>query len=538
MSAPVSYNTSLAQTLIDVAANINAHTSSPNFTAVANGLDITLSGTVADGASNNSKIIVMNVTTLVDGPSSTMNYGVTNAVTSVKVDGIEILNTPVNWGTSNSVLAANVATQIQSYGSTPEYNASVNTATVTVSGAAGSGATPNGKALTVTVAGNVTVTVNGTALMAGGINAVAGQAQVSTVTIGGTFQALDKFTVVINDYSYGYNTRPQAQGTTLLTLKKKMYSGGEGTLYFSGVNQPTKYSTGDTGAGAINMTNEARGFKTIVALGAYFNDLAVFGKKSIQIWDMRADPSENTQKQIISNVATISPKSVQGLADGDNMFLARNGFRSLKARDSSNFASVAETGTAIDEDVKALVGTLTEDQKTRIPSVIEPLDNRYWSAISTLIYVFSYFSGSKVSAWSQYEPGFSITDFAVIDDFLYSRSGDTIYLYGGDDGGEYVDAEETVVTLPFLDGKAPATKKKFSAMDVALEGAWLIQAATDPNQPDAYEDVMEVNSVTFAMQSIPYEAESTHISVRFISQDDGYGKISTLAIHYDGGDAD
>lgn len=532
-SGAVAFNTSLDQTATDLASNINAHTSSPEYTAAAVGSVVTISAAATQGATPNGFVVAANLTTIT-ATTGNMAGGVTSAVTSVKVDGVEILSTAVPWVTSHSTTAANVAAQIDSYNSSPEYTADSNNAVVTVSGATGSGDDPNGRVLTVTVSGTVTAAISGTGAFAGGVDAVSGQAQVSTVTIGGTFQAGDQFTVYINDYPYGYLTRPTAKGTTLLTFKKKMYSGAADVLHFSGVNQPTLVSTEDTGAGFIEMSSEAPDFETITGLGSYFSNVAVFSEQTIQTWDMKADPSENAQAQIIENTGTFAPKSIKGLGDGTLLYLDSPGVRALKARDSSNFASMSEIGTAIDEDVSALLATLTSDQQAAAVATIEPKAKRYMLAVSTSVFVFSLFSGSKVSAWSVYNPELTFTDFAVASKILYGRAGDKIYKLGGAAGTTYVDAEDTVILTPFLDAKTPATPKEFFGIDVAVQGLWKVEIATDPERPDEFDHVMNVASVTFAQQKIPIAAESTHIAVKLTSLDANYGKISNLVIHFKG----
>ena len=62
MSAPVSYTTSLAVTATAVAANITAHTSVPNYTAVAVGAAVNITASAAGSASNGN--IIVSATTL------------------------------------------------------------------------------------------------------------------------------------------------------------------------------------------------------------------------------------------------------------------------------------------------------------------------------------------------------------------------------------------------------------------------------------------------------------------------------------------
>jgi hypothetical protein len=80
----------------------------------------------------------------------------TNKISSITVDGVTITSGAVDWTTTNEQTALNVAANINAYASTPEYSATANADTVTISAASDTGATPNGYAVVVTIAGDVT----------------------------------------------------------------------------------------------------------------------------------------------------------------------------------------------------------------------------------------------------------------------------------------------------------------------------------------------------------------------------------------------
>ncbi len=370
------------------------------------------------------------------------------------------------------------------------------------------------------------------------VAAGASAAQVSEVVIGGTFDVGDDFTITINDYPHGAETRPRGKANIAFPFQKKMYFGNGKELDFSAINQPTRIAAddgtnGDTGAGNIIMDKEAARFKDITGLGNYFNDLAIFSDKVIQIWNMDADPTKNAQSQVIQNTGTFAPKSIQGTATGDLRYLSRSGVRALTSHYLSNFASNSEIGAPIDEEVAAIIKALTDEQRALVTATTEPLDLRYMVAIDIYNYVFSFFAGSSVSAWSRYEYGIAITDFAPTDTALYARSGDVVYLYGGA-GTTYVDENNPcVIITPFLDGGNPAAVKEFEGIDIALEGLWKVEIATDPNQPTEFELVGNFYQISYAQQRVPIQFNTTHIAVKFTSLDDKYGRISNLALHFD-----
>lgn len=80
----------------------------------------------------------------------------TNKITSVKVNNVEILNVAVDWITSNEQTAANLAAQINSFTSAPDYTAASNGSLVNIF-AVTAGTGTNGFVVKVTAAGNICV---------------------------------------------------------------------------------------------------------------------------------------------------------------------------------------------------------------------------------------------------------------------------------------------------------------------------------------------------------------------------------------------
>jgi hypothetical protein len=140
-----------------------------------------------------------------------------------------------------------------------------------------------------------------------------------------------------------------------------------------------------------------------------------------------------------------------------------------------------------------------------------------------------------VSAWSVYEPGFEVTAWAIIGRRLYCRGDDgVLYLLGGKNGTTY-DNSPVVAYLPYVSAGKPATSKGFKGLDMACEGEWLVQIATDPNNQDALQTVATVEETTFAKGHASFQARSTHMALKMTSQNDGYAKIGAVLIHLETG---
>jgi hypothetical protein len=437
-------------------------------------------------------------------------------------------------------MATNVEAQIDSFSSSPEYSAESDGAVVTISAAAGTGATPNGFTVAITKVGDVTTSTPDP--MAGGVDAAIGQAKITSVTVGGTFEEGDRFNVTLGSDKIGYLGNPSNVNETALTHKDKIYGVKGSLMNFCGVGGPAVWDRDDVdfpGAGFINMAAKDEGSQTLTTVQAYQGNLAVFSRRTIQIWYVDADDATNAFLQAVKNTGTNAPKSVQSYGNNDVFYLADSGVRSLKARDSSNTASVSDVGTPIDEMMVAFLAGLTDAQRKAAVSVLEPEVDRYWLAAGGRIWVFSYFPASKISAWSYYDTaddiGADIDDLVRLNNQIYARAGDTVYLYGGDDGDTYPDDDEVIatVTLPFLSANTPGTMKNIEGFDVALTGTWEVRILLSPNEPNAYITVGTIAKTTYPDGRATATGESTHFAPQLICSKAGTATISDLIVHYE-----
>lgn len=545
----VNWTTSNSVTAAAVAASINAKTSVPDYTATSSGDKVTIKAAAGSGSSPNGLSIEVDCAVAVivstggfDITGGTNNPGV-NKVNQVKVDGVNLLAAAVNWATSDSATAAAVALAIVANAGVSGYIAWSSGRTVQIGKIISTDADPAGLTVFVNVGGDVTAgnvqSVQTTiSEMDGGLDAVAGTPQKSTLTVGGTFEIGDKFFVKLTlngkDEVFGADFAAGQNGTICFTHQSKVYVVAGPVLLFSAIDAPTKFNsaTDSTGAGFINMSNKAAGSETLTGLGVYQNNLVVPARRAVQIWFMDPDPGANTQLQVLANVGARAPRSVVSVGDSDVFFVGDSGIRSIRVRDASKNAGMSDVGTPIDDLVLDQLASLTDDQIAAAAGDIEPRDGRYWLAIDDQIYVFTYFPAFKISGWSVYDPGVVFSDFRVLGNQLYGRSGDKIYLYGGADGATY-DTSEVEIELPFISAKTPATWKSWTAIDVACEGAWSVYAATDPKQPDIEDLIAIVDGTTFGLQSIPYNSQSEMLKLRLVNSGSGAAKLGMVIAHYD-----
>ena len=501
-----------------------------------------ISGTAVNGGSVDDQAMTF-LTTQV--PSSAVSAtgsleitasATTGSVSAILVNGVNLLSGTVTGASAASNTALAIANSINS--GTSGYTAVAASSVVTITAPAGAG--PNGYTITPTV-GGTGLSIGSLVAFTGGVDA---NSQITTVTIGGTFEANDAYTLTLGitatSYSKTFRVTSSASGvgTTARTFGNKMYSTTRSLLYFSEISDPTKFGTNVNGSGFINLSNQDSGFEDLQALGIYQGKMAVFSRRAVQIWGMDPDPTKNLASQTLKSIGTFAPRSVTNFGDIDVFFLSDTGVRSLRARDASNAAAVSDVGTNIDTLIQSDLATLPESTKNSAFGIIEPTDGRYWLAVGNKIYVYSFFPSANIAAWSTYEPGFSISHFAYTSGRIYARSGNNVYLYGGASGSQY-DNSQVEVVLPYLDAGKPAHVKTLQAIDMTCEGTWDVFVGCDTTVPEARDFVATVTQSTFDLARIQAAGMGTHIGVRIVTNPNysGSAKIGNFASHFDINDA-
>ena len=481
------------------------------------------------------------------GTFQTLTGGVENTISSVKVDGLEVLGTPLHWVNSNTDTSLALCAAINAYTSSTEFVASLSQGNIVLTALAGTGRSPNGKAITVTTTGDVVV--GSLRKFDGGVDGVPANSKKYAIVLGGTFAAGKTATITVipkldsdNPIYFGATRVGISNPVSALTFKSKEHITSGSTLFFSAVNDPTKWGFTGVGAGFINLSNNSGGNEVLTGLALYQGKLAAFARRTVQVWSIDPDPANNVQGQVISNTGAIGAKSIISVGEIDVFYLSDSGVRSLRARDASNAAIVNDVGTPVDNLVLKDLESLTDAQKVKCPCTIEPIDGRYWLAIGSKIYVYSYFPGSQVAAWSTYEPGFEPEHFTTKDGRVYVRpkrgtdgvdpNTECIYLYGGDSGNEYDDCEVEVV-LPYLDGGKPAHTKTLNGIDMTCEGYWKVYIGMDPLATSARDLIATVNQPTFSLGRIMAAGQGTHVGVRLVNNTPGYARLANLIAHFD-----
>jgi hypothetical protein len=524
------------------------------------GVDFTIAKSTTDGGGTNDQDLTLATTQTAIVPvtgasevlasaSFTINYvlnlGSTTSFSNLRVNGVAITDGASFpnglFGGNPTGMAQAIVDAVNSHTSSPNYTASRSGKTVTIRAVAGSGATPNGFDVRYNHDNSrINVTPEdgaGNCEMAGGVTAVAavaGRAKKVTITVSGTFEVGDEYTVTLNGTDYVVSTSFGLTTTSVKTIKDKAYVTAGSYLVFSAVGDATAWDAmTDTGAGSINMATQASQSEQVYGVVPYDRNAAVFAERTVQIWLLDPDPENNSQVQVLPNTGTRASRSITNFGDADVFYLDLTGIRSLRARNSSNAAFASDVGNAVDPLLLEHLADLTQEERDRAIGIIEPRDGRFWLAVKDKIFVFSYFAGSKVSAWSTYEPGFDVEDMCLFERRIYLRSGDTIYTYGGTGETLEYDATEAEAWLPYLDAEAPALKKQLQGYDAAVRGQWEVRCGMDPRNEEVSDLLGVLTETTYTLERLGAQGSSTHFSFRFKSQGTGPRILSALVIHYD-----
>lgn len=335
---------------------------------------------------------------------------------------------------------------------------------------------------------------------------------------------------IVADWGVGTNN-PTGHAQIARTHRRKVYGAYDSLLWFSELDSGTNFDSTASGSGFVNVANHQSGSDAVKGLGVFQDQLAIFSRFVIQLWNMADDDAQNAPAQYLFETGTRAPRSVTGFGDLDCFYLSDSGVRSLRARSGTNTAGVNDVGTPIDTLIREWVSSLTAERIESAVGIVEPVDGRYWLSIADRVFVFTYFPSKKVSAWTWYEPGVTFSDFVALDGRIYARAGDTIYLYGGDDNDEY-DTCTVTLALPFLTSGKPGTFKQWTGMDIAAEGEWNCTLLVNPNDEDEFVDLGTLEDVTWNEQNIGAAAHATHVAPVFTNTSSGAASISQVALHY------
>lgn len=462
--------------------------------------------------------------------------GSENKITSITVNGVEVLSGEAAWTSSNASTAIVVAGLINNNEGGHGYTASVADAVITLTAGGGTGATPNGYEIVVTTSGDVSAS---STTVVGGVDEVVPVAQVERVEITGTVEIEDTFAITLDSTSYRVTGLASGMGTSAFVHKQRVFSAVGSLRRYCSLNDPTIWDpldpNPDADAGQINISTDTEGNAVQTGASVYQGQAAFFSGDLIALYDLDVDPDNFAFADSLENTGTIAAGTIVRYGNNDVFYYDYSGVRSIQSRDGTVAPYVTDAGSPVDPFIKEYVATLTQQQVLDAKSVIDPEDGRLWVAIGARIFVLSRFADSGISGWSYYSPGFEVDAFARVGNRLYARAGDTVYLYGGESGQEYPAAEETPIRvgLPFLMGRGLADFKEFTGFDLAATNTWEVNILYDPNNEERTFPVGTIAKVTFNEMDISAAGPAACLAPSLVCDEAGPATISSMMLHYD-----
>lgn len=395
----------------------------------------------------------------------------------------------------------------------------------------------------------------------GGISQVPGQGAEWLLTIGGSWVNGDEWTITLLDQATGFSSQFGAgfatgiQPSQLETFNNKVYALSNSQVNFSAVALPTIWNDPNASFnGFFDLLNYWSTPETLVAMAPYQGRLVFFSRWTIQIFIVDANPLNWQQAQVMPNMGTLAPLSVQSLGDLDVLFLSDTGIRSLRVRDSSLYAFVNDIGSPVDQLITTSLQANSSSANAAACAVVDPQSGRYWCYLNGTIYVLSYYPSAKITGWATYLPTyvstkdsqthtFTPTQFIIFNGQVYaigtSDEGSLILQYGGV-GGNVYDTTVAAVMTPWLDMKKPGVRKSVRGFDGALtNGTWAISGGMNPagenivNGLDTNLNSLYTGTVTFQKGQIPWVADGFHMRLQAVSSGSGYARISSLVFEFD-----
>jgi len=329
-----------------------------------------------------------------------------------------------------------------------------------------------------------------------------------------------------------YSINPDIQNARIaLAYKNQMTLLSGNVLARSKIADPVGFNIGDTGAAFYDLSTQTNGSEALTGVAEYQQNLAVFSRRTIQVWAFSADPAAAAKAQTLTRIGTTSPRSVVSVGGADVFFLADSGVRSLRVRDSNGNAAVQDVGTPIDDTLVSLLRTMTPAQFEGVFAELEPGSGRYWITLAGATFVYSGFPSAGITAWSTYDLPPGATDMVVVDDRVFVRAGDAIYLYGGADNNQY-DATPAEVEIPYVDGRGITTWKQWQGIDIAAEGTWQVYASYNPLQPDREDLLATLTGSSFFDLDHAVAGIGPFVKLRLVSVGSGPAKLASIALRY------
>lgn len=154
--------------------------------------------------------------------------------------------------------------------------------------------------------------------------------------------------------------------------------------------------------------------------------------------------------------------------------------------------------------------------------------------MNSSVFVYTMNKVGSIGAWSRYVFPWEVEDHTQLEDDLYLRSGDAIYILDEDvltDEDANGDPVEVVgeIRWPYLDFGAPGVTKRLIGFDMVGTGTVTVQFGYDQRDFDVLtpEYTIEADTVPGSIIGFPWAAPSFSLRLQFSSTDGPWEWLAT-----------
>lgn len=310
-----------------------------------------------------------------------------------------------------------------------------------------------------------------------------------------------------------------------------------------------------TGAGTFDIRGQGSAVGRPLAITEYFSQVALFCEYGVQFWSVDPDPALFSYGRSIEGESVRGIRTVNGYTNGDVIYMSNTGIRSLRARDSSNFAVSTDVGSPIDS-------IILEKQKAHpyLPllaiSEVHYGLGQVWFFLGSEVYVLSDYRGSGIAAWAVFDlpdhddakeyaayvldasnnaNGWAM-DVARLGETICLRMGtEEVFTYGVtdvDSAIHYDSTYTTTVLTHYFGVQDPFTDKVFNSVDVTASGTWTIEYSLDPEN-ETWVEIYSGDGLTHGLADIKIDMTAQLIAFRLTTTSASAASLSQIAVHYD-----
>lgn len=312
---------------------------------------------------------------------------------------------------------------------------------------------------------------------------------------------------------------------------QKIYAVGasnQTTVRYCKTGDPRNW-TAVSDAGFIAAGLYSKGSDQVTAIGPFRKSgLAVLFSDNTQVWATDPNPANIALTDSIEGIGTIYHRAT-GPVSQDLFFHAKNGYRSVSLVAITNNLQDNDVGSPIDKLVTA--ATLATDDPM---SLYYPKLGQFLEFNGTIAWAFSFSRTAKISAWSKFTYPFTIDDATVLNQELYVRAGNDVYLVSD---AVYKDGVSSIplvdIVMFYQDGKKPGVTKQFTGIKTIGKGqptvSYLFAVENQTLESLAYE----LPAVGVAGQTHPVELLAERIAPHFTHQKDEEFELSSASLLYE-----